>query len=311
MNPVVASHLAKTFSTGIRGTKVTALRDLSFEVYEGEVFGLLGPNGAGKTTAIKILMGLLYPSSGHAQILGRDPWDVTVKGRIGFLPEGPYFYEYLTGEEFLDFYGRLFGQDSASRRRRVQELFSLVGLTGFEKLKLRRYSKGMLQRVGLAQALINDPSLIVLDEPMSGLDPVGRKELSDIILGLKAAGKTIFFSSHILSDVQRICDRIAVVHKGSLLYLGRVTDFLGEEPRCFEVTLAKVSESFLTEVGKGALEIKRNKDEVTLRFEKAEAVDALVAQVGSQGPRIKAILPIYPSLEELFVQLVQAGEDKG
>ena len=279
MAQMVAERLVKLFSTGIRGTKVTALKGLSLSVEEGEVFGLLGPNGAGKTTAIKIFMGLLYPTSGRAEVLGRPPWDVSTKGRIGFLPEGPYFYDYLTGEEFLDFYGRLFDIEGPRRRGRIEELTRLVGLTEFKGMKLRSYSKGMLQRIGLAQALINDPELIVLDEPMAGLDPVGRKELTDIILKLKSRGKTIFFSSHILSDVERICDRVAIIDRGTLVYLGKVKELIGSQPRYYDVTL---------------------ENRVTLRLEKYEDVQRIMMR-----GEARAVVPILPTLEELFINLIQ------
>lgn len=302
--PITAVKLHKVFKSGLKGTRVTALKELSLAVEAGEVFGLLGPNGAGKTTAIKIFMGLIYPTSGRAEILGRAPWDVRVKGRIGFLPEGPYFYDYLTGVEFLDFYGRLFGLGHGERRRRIEEILTLVGLADFNHMKLREYSKGMLQRIGLAQALINDPEVIVLDEPMSGLDPVGRKELSDIIMGLKDRGKTVFFSSHILSDAERICDRVAVLNKGILVYIGRVRDFVGTQPRFYEVTLEGPSPELTHKIRQLAQALKEAEGQVVVRLEKADEVEWLLKETSGQGGRVCSVVPVYPTLEELFMRLV-------
>jgi ABC-2 type transport system ATP-binding protein len=310
MIPLSAENLGKLFASGIKGGKVTALKDLTLSVNEGEVYGLLGPNGAGKTTAMKIFMGLLYPSWGKAEVMGRPCWNVEVKQKVGFLPEGPYFYEYLSGQEFLDFYGRLFGLERAIRTARTDELLSLVGLDNFKKLKLRRYSKGMLQRIGLAQALINDPELVVLDEPMAGLDPVGRKQLADIILGLKEKGKTIFFSSHILADVQRLCDRIAIINRGSLIYQGPVDDFLGKELQGAKIIVQGPEEKLagLMEGGEGEMEV--GSEGITLQVKNQELVDKLMATLPSQGFRVKSVVPIRPSLEELFVQVIDASERK-
>ncbi|MGH7480453.1 MAG: ABC transporter ATP-binding protein, partial [Candidatus Methylomirabilales bacterium] len=197
--------LTKEYRIGFWRTRVRVLHDLNLEVHQGEIFGYLGPNGAGKTTTLKLLMGLIYPTAGRASILGRDVQDVAVKAQVGFLPENPYFYDYLTGREFLHFYGQLFGLAYRDRRQRIDELLHAVGLSKAAELQLRKYSKGMLQRIGLAQALINDPQVIVLDEPTSGLDPVGRKEVRDLILDLKGKGKTVFFSTHIVPDAEMIC----------------------------------------------------------------------------------------------------------
>ena len=212
--------LTKTYHTGFWGRRMVALEGLDLEVCRGEVFGFLGPNGAGKTTTLKLLMGLIYPTSGKAWILDKEIGDVAVKQHIGFLPESPYFYDYLTAEEFLRFYGQLFGLSRAVLSHRLDELFRLVGLSQVRKLQLRKFSKGMLQRIGIAQALVNDPQLVILDEPMSGLDPVGRKEIRDLILQLKTQGKTIFFSSHILHDAEVLCDRVGILIKGLMVALG-------------------------------------------------------------------------------------------
>ena len=207
--------------------RTVALNELDLQVHEGEIFGLLGPNGAGKSTTIKILMQILFPSSGSARIMERPLGDMGVKTQIGFLPENPAFYDYLKGHEFLDYYGVLYGMSKAQRRKRIPELFELVKLPDHApNLPLKGYSKGMLQRIGLAQALLNDPRLVVLDEPQSGLDPLGRKEIRDIILTLKERGKTVFFSSHILSDAELICDRVAILNRGKLTAQGELGNLL-------------------------------------------------------------------------------------
>jgi ABC-2 type transport system ATP-binding protein len=206
--------------------KVRALRALDLEVYRGEVFGLLGPNGSGKTTTIKLLLGLLFPTEGEALVFGKPATDVAKNERLGYLPEESYLYRFLTAEETLDFYGRLFDMPPATRVERTDELIKLVGLDKARKRQLQEYSKGMTRRIGLAQALINDPELILLDEPTSGLDPIGTREMKDMILRLKAEGKTVVMCSHLLADVQDVCDRIAILHQGELKELGRVDELL-------------------------------------------------------------------------------------
>ena len=202
--------------------KVRALKALDLEVHQGEVFGLLGPNGSGKTTTIKLLLGLLFPTEGQALVFGKDATDVSVKERIGYLPEESYLYRFLNADETLDFYGRLFDMPASVRRERIDRLIKLVKLDRARKRQLREYSKGMTRRIGLAQALINDPDLLLLDEPTSGLDPIGTREMKDMILELKDQGKTIVMCSHLLADVQDVCDRIAILHQGELKELGRV-----------------------------------------------------------------------------------------
>src|SRR6188474_1975610 len=206
--------------------KVRALNALDLEIRKGEIFGLLGPNGSGKSTTIKLLLGLLFPSSGQALVFGKDATEVTKNARIGYLPEESYLYKFLNAEETLDFYGRLFSLPKAVRRERTQKLLELVRVTTAKRRPLREYSKGMTRRIGLAQALINDPELIILDEPTTGLDPIGCREMKDLILDLKRQGKTVLMCSHLLADVQDVCDRIAVLHQGELKELGRVDTLL-------------------------------------------------------------------------------------
>lgn len=227
---VQTAHLKKVYRTGFwLNQKVVTLQDCSLQVQQGETFGLLGPNGAGKTTLLKILLGIVRPTSGSGSLLGKPLGDRSVKQKVGYLPENPYFYDYLTGWEFLRYAADLFQIPKDVQQRRIPELLELVGLaqSAAKRKQLRQYSKGMLQRVGMAQALINDPEIVFLDEPMSGLDPLGRYQIREIILSLKGQGKTIFFNSHVLSDVEKICDRVAILARGELLCVGSLHELLG------------------------------------------------------------------------------------
>jgi len=232
-NPAVAAevvvetrNLSKTYRDFWGRKKKVALKPLDLEIRRGEIFGLLGPNGSGKTTTLKLLLGLIFPTSGEAVVFGRDATDVTKNERIGYLPEESYLYKFLDAEETLDFYGRLFDMPPDERKRRAAALIEMVGLSRDRKRQLREYSKGMTRRIGVAQALINDPELVLLDEPTSGLDPIGTREMKDLIIDLKARGKTVIMCSHLLADVEDVCDRIAVLHLGELKELGRVEDLL-------------------------------------------------------------------------------------
>lgn len=219
-------NLSKVYRDFWGRQKVRALKALDLEIRRGEIFGLLGPNGSGKTTTIKLLLGLLFPTSGQALVFGKEASDVTKNERIGYLPEESYLYRFLNAEETLDFYGRLFDMPAAVRRQRSAELIKMVGLEGAKRRQLKEYSKGMTRRIGLAQALINDPELIVLDEPTTGLDPIGCREMKDLIVELRSRGKTVLMCSHLLADVQDVCDRIAILHEGELKELGRVDSLL-------------------------------------------------------------------------------------
>ena len=223
---VETRNLTKVYRDFWGRQKVRALRSLDLEIRRGEIFGLLGPNGSGKTTTIKLLLGLLFPTSGQALVFGRDATDVSKNERLGYLPEESYLYRFLNAEETLDFYGRLFNMPASVRKKRAAELISIVGLDRDKRRQLKEYSKGMARRIGLAQALINDPEFILLDEPTSGLDPIGTREIKDLILRLKSEGKTVLMSSHLLADVQDVCDRIAILHEGELKELGRVDSLL-------------------------------------------------------------------------------------
>jgi len=241
--------LAKSYPHPMTRRSMPVLKQIDFAVRQGEVFGLIGPNGAGKTTTIKAIMGLIAPDAGQVRLFGRSVNLAAVKARIGFLPENPSFYEYLTGEEFLSYYGRLFGMNRRQRRERLGEMLALVELERARQLPLRKYSKGMIQRIGLAQALLNDPDFLVLDEPMSGLDPLGRRLVRRIIQDLSAAGKTIFFTSHILSDTELLCDRVALVVDGRLRDLGRMDPLLNEEIRGYDLVAAGLDPAAVPEPG--------------------------------------------------------------
>jgi ABC-2 type transport system ATP-binding protein len=284
MNVVEAEHLQKTFALGFFRKKVRAVDDVSFTVGQNEIFGFLGPNGAGKTTTLKMLMGLIFPSSGAAKLFGRPVGDRAAKRRLGFLPENPYFYDYLSGEELLDLMGRLFGLDGAERKKRARTLLERVGLQRAADRALRKYSKGMVQRLGIAQALINDPELVVLDEPMSGLDPIGRKEIRDLIVELKREGKTVLFSTHILSDVELICDRVAMLVGGRMRDVGPLKQLLS--PRLLHTELVLESD--------GAVE--------ALRLPPDADVDAAVREALAAGKHVVSVTPRKESLEDLFVR---------
>ena len=229
--PVEIEHLTKVFKIPMRRERVVAVRDLSIKVQPGEVYGLLGPNGSGKSTTLKIVLGLVSPTRGKTKVFGEDSALVRSRKDVGFLPENPYFYKFLSGAETVRFFGKLSGLGGAALRKRVDELLDLVGLTEAAGRRVRSYSKGMLQRVGLAQALVQDPGLLVLDEPTAGVDPVGSREIRDLILALKARGKTILLCSHLLSQVQEICDRVGILARGQLVREGRVEDLLAVRDR--------------------------------------------------------------------------------
>jgi len=238
--PVEISHLTKVFKIPMRRERVVAVRDLSIKVAPGEVYGLLGPNGSGKSTTLKILLGLVSPTRGQTKVFGEDSALVRSRKDVGFLPENPYFYKFLTGEETVRFFGKLSGMGGAELEKRVKELLELVGLSEAADRRVGGYSKGMLQRIGLAQALVQDPGLLVLDEPTAGVDPVGSREIRDLILALKARGKTILLCSHLLSQVQEICDRVGILARGELVREGRVEDLLSVRDRT-EMVLEHVS----------------------------------------------------------------------
>ena len=293
--------LSKSYKIGhIRQKRRPALRNLTLDVECGEVFGYLGPNGSGKTTTLKILMRLVFPDEGEAQILGSDLADRRWRHRVGYLPEHPYLYDYLTPREYLDYVGRLFGMTSARRRARADELLERVGLTHARDLPLRRFSKGMVQRAGLAQALMNDPELVLLDEPMSGLDPVGRRLVRDLIADLKNRGKTVVFSTHILSDAEVLCDRVALLRAGELREVGRLDEILRIDVECLEVVVASLPAGIAER-----LPHVRARHAVgerwRLEVEERGLGETIVAVEQASG-RVLSVQPLRQSLEDHFLR---------
>ena len=302
--------LEKTYKVGFwRKRPKRALHPLHLTVEEGEIFGFLGPNGAGKTTALKLLMGLVFPTAGTARLLGRDWTDPEVKAQIGFLPEQPYFYDYLTAHELLDYYGQLSGVPGKDRKRRIDEVLQRVGLTDVKGVQLRKFSKGMLQRIGIAQAILHDPKLVFFDEPMSGLDPMGRREVRDLMEQLKHEGKTVFFSTHILSDAEALCDRVAIIHQGELKGVGAVADLtssvVGKVEVIWQGTQVSASMKAL-----GA-ECHVTGDTVRAVFAESQQ-DAAIDALRCERVRLIAITPVRTSLEQYFVAKLQgAGTTAG
>lgn len=288
-----------------RDRKVDALNNLTMSVDEGEIYGLLGPNGAGKTTTIKILMGIHYASRGKAQLFGKPLGDLEVKRGIGFLPENPYFYDYLKGWEFLDFYGQLYNMPKRLLRKRIEELLDLVGLSHAANLPLKGYSKGMNQRIGLAQALLNDPKLVVLDEPQSGLDPLGRKEVRDIILKLKEEGRTVMFSSHILSDAEMICDRVGILFKGKMINSGSMSELLSGQAVQYELVASGLSGPSLTALKEIALKSLVSEGQVLLVYEEENDVQAAISRICEIGGKIVSLTPRAETLEQYFIRRVK------
>ena len=294
--------LGKVYHTGFLRRAVIGVERLDLSVERGEIFGFIGPNGAGKTTTIKCLVGLQAATSGQAWLLGTDHRNPEARRRVGFLPERPYFYQHLTATEFLDFYARLFNIEPAVRRRRCEELLDMVGLTRNASTPLREYSKGMLQRAGVAQALINEPDLIILDEPMSGLDPLGRMLIRDLILHQREQGRTVFFSSHILSDVQSICDRIGLLVGGRLQACGRVDDLIDQQVRHVDCTVQVPDDIHLP-----GREVTRQGRERLVRVA-SEQVQATIKSVMAAGGQIVQVQPARQDLETILVDAIQRAD---
>src|SRR3989304_5871587 len=303
---IKTENLTKTFKVGFKGKSFAALKGLNLEVNNGEIFGFLGPNGAGKTTTIKILMGLIYPTAGKAWILDKEVGDVEIKNRIGFLPEQPYFYDYLTSTEFLRFYGQLFGLDGDELRARMKNLLALVGLEDAADIQLRKFSKGMLQRIGIAQAVINQPDLIVLDEPMSGLDPIGRKEIRDIILRLKDDGKSVFFSTHIIPDVEMICDRVGILMKGELVNVGRLDEIMDAKVKYVEIVARNVSKDMLAHIAAMDSSVHEAWDHVSIKVKDENMTDVILQLVRDGKGRVVSVVPQRETLEEYFMKKIGA-----
>ncbi len=301
--------LTKDYAVGFwRRRPYRALDALTLSIDEGEVFGFLGPNGAGKTTTLKLLMQLIFPTSGRAEILGHPVGHVATRRRIGFLPENPYFYDYLTAEELLGYFAQLFGYRGPERTRRVSSLLDKVGIGAERRLQLRKFSKGMIQRVGIAQALLNDPEVIFLDEPMSGLDPLGRRDVRTLILELRDQGRTVFFSSHILADAEALCRRVAVVARGRLAGCGRVDDILAFQIRGWELVVSNLREEVLARLGPTVTRTTHiGEHRYTLELAPEPPPDRIVADLVAAGGSVISLHPIRETLEDFFVRQVAAA----
>lgn len=296
--------LTKDFTAGFwRPRPARALDALTIDVQPGEVFGLLGPNGAGKTTTLKLLLQLLFPTSGRAEILGAPAGDVAVRRRIGYLPEHPYFYDYLTAEELLEYFGRLFDLDPVARRKRASALLDEVGIGAERRRPLRKFSKGMLQRVGLAQAMLNDPELLILDEPMSGLDPIGRRDVRQLIARLHAEGRTILFSSHILGDAEALCSRVAILSKGRLAAAGPMRELLSEHVRGWELLVRNLSDGARTALASRAASLSQLPDGVwQIVLPASAAPEPVIAELAASGASLVSATPQIETLEDVFVR---------
>ena len=298
--------LEKTYFVGFwRKKPRVGLCPLNLKVEEGEIFGFLGPNGAGKTTTLKMLMGLVYPTGGSARILGMEIHDPRVKAQIGFLPEQPYFYDYLTGRELLDYYGRLSGVDSKALSRKIPEMLERVGLRDAANVQLRKFSKGMLQRVGIAQAILHDPRIVFFDEPMSGLDPMGRREVRDLMEQLKREGKTVFFSTHILSDAEALCDRVAIINRGELRGVGAIADLTSSVRGRIElVWQGRTVPEFFQRLG---VDCHATGDSVRVVIAETDQ-DAALDALRRERLHLISLTPVRGSLEDYYLQSVKPAE---
>jgi ABC-2 type transport system ATP-binding protein len=307
-NPVVISveQLSKEYRPGLFKKHVRAIESVTFQVEQGEIFGFVGPNGAGKTTTIRALMGLIRPTRGRCVILGDEVPSRKARTRLGFLPEAPYFYDYLSAREYLHLAGQLFGLDAATRQKRAGELLERVGLAKAADKPMRKYSKGMLQRAGLAQALINDPELVVLDEPMSGLDPIGRKEVRDLIESLADAGKTVFFSTHILPDVEAICDRVAIISQGKVLDTGPVERLLDAHVLGTDAILEVDEGRDLGSLVPQGARTRRVGRQLSVELPGDVAVTPWLRAL-PEDIKVLQVQPRKESLEDLYVRVTSAG----
>jgi ABC-2 type transport system ATP-binding protein len=306
MDAISITGLTKTFKSSWPWQKgVTVLSDVSLTVREGEIFGFLGPNGAGKTTTMKVLLGLTRADYGLVSLFGNPAGKMETHRRIGYLPESPYFYDYLTAEEFLSFYGKLSGLRRHELTHAISNLLEQVGLVEARHRQLRTFSKGMLQRIGLAQALLHDPDLVILDEPMSGLDPVGRKEVRDLILSLRDRGKTVFFSTHIISDVEMVCDRVGILVRGRMRALGRIEELVDQQAaRSIEIVCDGVTGDDVPAIKRAASRIIQRGRRCLMVFQGLERVDEITAVLRDHGGTLVSITSHKPSLEEIFLERV-------
>ncbi|NQT80837.1 MAG: ABC transporter ATP-binding protein [Candidatus Aminicenantes bacterium] len=294
--------LHKSFNIGFIPKKKEILKGISLSVEQGEIFGYLGPNGAGKTTTIKCILGLILPQKGKIEIFGNPHLALKAKEKIGFLPENPYFYDHLTASEFLDFYSQLYVMDKNKKEEKIKNLLQLVGLEQSADLQLRKFSRGMMQRIGLAQALLNDPSLVFLDEPLGGLDPVGRKEIRDIIARLKEEGKTVFLCSHILQDIEMICDRVAIIVNGKIINQGALQDLISEKTYFTEVVFSGVDPREFESL---AEKLSDQSGRTLLKVFEEENVEKVLELIQSKKGKLHSLIPRTETLEDLFVEVVK------
>jgi ABC-2 type transport system ATP-binding protein len=304
--------LSKDYRVGFwRPRTYRALHELTLRVEAGEVFGFLGPNGAGKSTTIKLLMQLMYPTAGEALIFGRPPGDLGVRRRLGYLAENPYYYDYLTAEEVLTYFARLLQVPAADVASRVARTLDEVGIGAERRLRLRQFSKGMLQRVGLAQAIIHEPELVVLDEPMSGLDPIGRRAVRDLILRLRDRGCTVFFSSHILSDAEVLCTRVGIMAQGRLVSSGRLSEMVAYEPQGWEIVAGGISDAMQAELRPRVRSLAPLADgRVQIQLAADGAPQVLFAELTSRGATVESMNPIRATLEDYFLHQVKSAEQR-
>jgi ABC-2 type transport system ATP-binding protein len=299
MKALEIKNLKKTFRSNFLLKQYRILKGIDITVEKGEIYGFLGPNGAGKTTTMKCILGIIFPDAGEISILGQPATRTESRRNIGFLPEHPYFYDYLTAEELLLFTGMLFSLPKRKIRERARMLIELVGLKGKEEIKLRKYSKGMVQRVGLAQALVHDPEFLILDEPFSGLDPIGRKELRDIILSLKAEGKTVFFSSHILQDMEMMVDRVGIITGGEIKKEGKLSDLVSHSVRYYEIVFTGIEAGVLAE---RRMECTLRDHHTIARLADSEETNEALRWLTANGGKILAVTPVKMTLEEIFLK---------
>lgn len=307
-NAIETSNLSKIYSSKLGNKSVKALNEFTLEIPKGMIFGLLGPNGAGKTTLVKLLLGITFPTSGSARILGQDISDYTIKSKVGYLPENHKYPSYLTGGDVLHFFGRLSGMNNNQLKDKIDELLKSVKLIEWKKTKVKNYSKGMMQRLGLAQAMLNDPDLIFLDEPTDGVDPIGRKEIRDLLLQLKDQGKTIFLNSHLLSEVELITDRVGILNKGNLLKEGNVKE-LTERKEEYKIRFESGNEFLLSD----ELMLKYSLNKTTdgyysLKITNSSDLDRIVDELRAKGLTIRELVQQKDTLEDMFISLINQAE---
>jgi ABC-2 type transport system ATP-binding protein len=305
MKTLEITNLKKSFRSNFLIKKYHILKGIDLSVEHGEIYGFLGPNGAGKTTTIKCILGLLFPDEGEIVINGQPSHSIAARGQIGFLPENPYFYDYLDASELLHFSASLFAIPAAIAQERIDLLIEQVGLAGHEHLKLRKFSKGMIQRLGMAQALIQDPVCLILDEPFSGLDPIGRKEFRDLILALKGQGKTIFFSSHILQDMEMMVDKVGIIINGRISRQGRLSEMIARSTECYEIVCARIGEKQLAQINPNFVS-RDNQFIITLDNE--ADINLIVESIIHNNGLVIAVNPVKKTLEDIFLNELRESQ---